>query len=584
MRLRGRKHAGSDFSHDSWSRRWCSAVLWGLILAVPGVSGQPIAPPTPPMIPPELEPPSRAALAAPDLLPGAPDTEWMHHKSVDGQDPEPGEQKMLWFMNRARTDPTAEGIWLANISDPNVAYARTYFGVDLAVLQSAFASLDAKPPAAFDIRLHDASVLHSEALIARDAQDHTGQFDKVYASGFNCNGGRASVFSYTRSPLHGHAALNIDWGSGTPDGMQDPPGHRYAIMGVGGGSAGLTNVGLALVPVANQALRVGPLVFSGAYCQARSPDYNRFIVGTVWDDLDLDDEYDEGEGLDGVMIAPDHGTYYAITGASGGYAIPVTSPGAYTVTFSGGELNASQIVVDIDVGEGSFLLDIQESGPDSDGDGYGDLIDAFPDDPTEWLDSDGDGIGDNSDEYPVGHFVDVPPGYPGYHFIELLIESEITSGCGASSFCPRTAVTRAQMAVILERALHGSEAEPPAASGAVFSDVDPGRAASAYIEHLAADGIIDGCGDGKFCPELAVTRGEFARMLLRLKRGANYEPPTASGIYGDVPTDHPAAAWIERLADEDITQGCGASSFCPSQAVTRDQLAVLLSRTLELSL
>ena len=81
-----------------------------------------------------------------------------------------------------------------------------------------------------------------------------------------------------------------------------------------------------------------------------------------------------------------------------------------------------------------------------------------------------------------------------------------------------------------------------------------------------------------------MTRGEFALMLLRLKRGANYEPPAATGIYGDVPTDHPAAAWIERLADEDITQGCGASSFCPSQAVTRDQLAVLLSRTLELAL
>lgn len=582
MRLRGRKHAGSDFSHDSWSRRWCSAVLWGLILAVPGVSGQPIAPPTPPMIPPELEPPSRAALAAPDLLPGAPDTEWMHHKSVDGQDPEPGEQKMLWYMNRARTDPTAEGIWLANITDSSVAYARSYFGVDLAILQSAFASLAAKPPAAFDIRLHNASVLHSEALIARDGQDHDGQFDKVYDSGFNCNGGRASVFSYTRSPLHGHAALNIDWGSGTPDGMQSPPGHRYAIMGVGGGSAGLTNVGLALVPVANQALRVGPLVFSGAYCQAGSPDHNRFIVGTVWDDQDLDNEYDEGEGLGNVMVAPDHGAFYAITGASGGYAIPVTSPGTYTVTFSGGELNAPQVVAEIDVGAGSSLLDIQEHGPDSDGDGYGDIIDAFVDDPDEWLDSDGDGVGDNADEYPLGHFIDVPPGHPGYHFVELLIESGVTSGCGENSFCPKTVVTRAQMAVILERALHGSDVAPPAASGTVFDDVGPGQAASAYIEHLAGDGVVAGCGDGNYCPEQAVTRGEFARLLLRLKNGQNYNPPAAVGIYSDVPANHPAADWIEQLAAEGITQGCDANNFCPSQAVTRDQLAVLLSRALEL--
>jgi hypothetical protein len=36
---------------------------------------------------------------------------------------------------------------------------------------------------------------------------------------------------------------------------------------------------------------------------------------------------------------------------------------------------------------------------DSDGDGWGDELDDFPYDPTEWTDSDNDGIGDNSDPY-----------------------------------------------------------------------------------------------------------------------------------------------------------------------------------------
>jgi len=35
---------------------------------------------------------------------------------------------------------------------------------------------------------------------------------------------------------------------------------------------------------------------------------------------------------------------------------------------------------------------------DSDGDGYYDEWDDFPNDPNEWSDSDGDGIGDNSDD------------------------------------------------------------------------------------------------------------------------------------------------------------------------------------------
>ena len=37
---------------------------------------------------------------------------------------------------------------------------------------------------------------------------------------------------------------------------------------------------------------------------------------------------------------------------------------------------------------------------DSDGDLVGDNADVFPDDPTEWVDSDGDGFGDNADTYP----------------------------------------------------------------------------------------------------------------------------------------------------------------------------------------
>lgn len=37
---------------------------------------------------------------------------------------------------------------------------------------------------------------------------------------------------------------------------------------------------------------------------------------------------------------------------------------------------------------------------DSDGDGVGDNSDDLPDDPTEWIDSDEDGVGDNSDAFP----------------------------------------------------------------------------------------------------------------------------------------------------------------------------------------
>ena len=58
--------------------------------------------------------------------------------------------------------------------------------------------------------------------------------------------------------------------------------------------------------------------------------------------------------------------------------------------------------------------------------------------------------------------------------------------------------------------------------------------------------------------------------------------PAPKGLFDDVTVEHPAAAWIEQLAAEGITQGCDENRFCPLQAVTREQLAVLLSRTLGL--
>ncbi|MEM7081249.1 MAG: NPCBM/NEW2 domain-containing protein [Pseudomonadota bacterium] len=49
----------------------------------------------------------------------------------------------------------------------------------------------------------------------------------------------------------------------------------------------------------------------------------------------------------------------------------------------------------------ALLQALDGLGPvDSDGDGYADSIDAFPNDNTEWLDSDLDGVGDNSDAFP----------------------------------------------------------------------------------------------------------------------------------------------------------------------------------------
>ncbi|KXK11830.1 MAG: hypothetical protein UZ14_CFX002002614, partial [Chloroflexi bacterium OLB14] len=45
---------------------------------------------------------------------------------------------------------------------------------------------------------------------------------------------------------------------------------------------------------------------------------------------------------------------------------------------------------------------------------------------------------------------------------------------------------------------------------------------------------------------------------------------------------HWAEDWIEQLALEGITSGCGGGNYCPNSPATRDQMAVFLVNALGL--
>ncbi len=337
---------------------FCTIVFTGVFLAVfTAIAQWPdehLPEPDPPAVhQPPAEKPFLRALAEP----ASSDTEWTLHKTADNHHPDGIEQQMTWLMNRARTDPTREGTWLATMNDPDVAGARAYFGVDLDVLQDEFAAIQAKPPAAFDARLYQAARAHSDYLVASDSQNHTGQLDRVEAAGFAYLSYRGNVFSYTRSGIHGHAGFNIDWGGGDSTGMQPGRGHRQAIMSIDGD---YSSVGLAVVAEADPATDVGPLVTTGNYCRADTSQpnqFNRFLVGTVWRDLNENDQYDPGEGMGGITVRPDRGVYHAVTADSGGYAMPILDAGTYTVSFIGSGIGGGATRT-VAVGSQSLLLDL----------------------------------------------------------------------------------------------------------------------------------------------------------------------------------------------------------------------------------
>jgi hypothetical protein len=191
-------------------------------------------------------------------------------------------------------------------------------------------------------------------------------------------------------------------------------------------------------------------------------------------------------------------------------------------------------------------------------------------------------------DFPIQvDFTDVPPSGPFHDAIAAIGRHGITAGCGGGAFCSQLPVTRAQIAVFLLRAEHGPAYLPPSLSpppfdGTMFADVRGGDFAAAWIQELGIEGIAGGCGGGNFCPGDPVNRAQMAVFLLRTEHGSGYSPPPATGVFTDVPVGFFAAAWIEQLAREGITAGCGVGIYCPASPVTRAQMAIFLATTFDL--
>lgn len=157
--------------------------------------------------------------------------------------------------------------------------------------------------------------------------------------------------------------------------------------------------------------------------------------------------------------------------------------------------------------------------------------------------------------------------------IEWLAGAGITSGCGEGRFCPKGAVTRGQMASFLSRFLELPQPEKRDA----YTD-DDGSIHELNIDRLAASGITVGCGTGRFCPHGLVTRGQMATFLARaltLREGG------ASDFFDDDDLSKHRVN-IDRLAASRITAGCATRRFCPDGIVTREQMAAFLHRAASL--
>ena len=149
-------------------------------------------------------------------------------------------------------------------------------------------------------------------------------------------------------------------------------------------------------------------------------------------------------------------------------------------------------------------------------------------------------------------------------------------GESATIFAPDQDLTRAMLAVIL----YAMAGEPEVTAANPFSDVPAGEWYTDAVIWAAANGIVVGCGDGTFRPEMAVTRAQAAVMLCSYAAFAGRDVTARADLsaFGDA-ADIPAWAQAEMqwANAEKLILGRDGKLLAPNAAATRAEMASILS-------
>lgn len=192
-------------------------------------------------------------------------------------------------------------------------------------------------------------------------------------------------------------------------------------------------------------------------------------------------------------------------------------------------------------------------------------------------------------------FADVTPSDYFYTPVLYLACHGVISGYSDGTFRPYDNTTRGQVAKMATLAF-GLPITTPAAGGFTFADVPVGSTFFAYVETVAARGIVGGyacggtnpqtgraesCDSGSrpyYRPGNFVTRGQFSKITvvtaMQTRGWTLINPPTAS--FSDVPVGSTFYQYVETAACHGIVGGYSDGTFRPADNATRGQISKIV--------
>ncbi|PEB52160.1 S-layer protein [Bacillus pseudomycoides] len=171
-------------------------------------------------------------------------------------------------------------------------------------------------------------------------------------------------------------------------------------------------------------------------------------------------------------------------------------------------------------------------------------------------------------------FKDVPQGHWAFEAIDSLANVGIIAGYGNGIFGMGDDVTREQVAALISRTFQleeQDEYENP------YGDINENSTMfPKEILALTELGIFQGDEHGNFRPKDTLTRAEMAQVITK----AFELDVKAPHNFNDVPDNSWAKDAISAVQSNNIASGVGEGKFAPNMKVTREQYAQFLHNTL----
>nr|WP_221248263.1 S-layer homology domain-containing protein [Anoxybacillus mongoliensis] len=171
-------------------------------------------------------------------------------------------------------------------------------------------------------------------------------------------------------------------------------------------------------------------------------------------------------------------------------------------------------------------------------------------------------------------FKDVPVGHWAYVPVARLYRENVVGGVGNGLFAPDQAITRAQAAAMLVRALQLPLSNKPS----IFADVPNSHPFAREIMTAYEAGVVGGYPNGRFAPKESMKRKHMAMIIQRAFRLQATSAPYAG--YKDVTDNTQGALEIRIISQHGIAEGSNGY-FYPEGATTRAHFATFMYRALQ---